>query len=42
MKCAANIDARMVDETAINLDPIQVAGRLTPAALKAIIAWGAG
>ena len=42
MKCAANIDARMVDETAINLDPIQVAGRLTPEAMKAIIAWGDG
>ena len=42
MKCAANIDASMVDETAINLDPIQVAGRLTPEAMKAIIAWGDG
>lgn len=42
MKCAANIDARMVDETAINLDPIQVAGRLTPEAMKAMIAWGDG
>ena len=42
MKCAANIDARMVDEIAINLDPIQVAGRLTPEAMKAIIAWGDG
>ena len=42
MKCAANIDARMVDETAINLDPIQVAGRLTPEAMNAIIAWGDG
>ncbi|HJK34338.1 MAG TPA: O-phospho-L-seryl-tRNA:Cys-tRNA synthase [Methanocorpusculum sp.] len=36
------MDARMVDETAINLDPIQVAGRLTPEAMKAIIAWGDG
>ncbi|HJJ99345.1 MAG TPA: aminotransferase class V-fold PLP-dependent enzyme [Methanocorpusculum sp.] len=42
MKCAANIDARMVDEIAINLDPIQVAGRLTPEAMKAMIAWGDG
>ena len=42
MKCAANIDTRMVEETAINLDPIQVAGRLTPEAMKAIIAWGDG
>lgn len=42
MKCAANIDARMVEETSINLDPIQVAGRLTPEAMKAVIAWGDG
>lgn len=42
MKCAANIDARMIEETAINLDPIQVAGRLTPEAMKAMIAWGDG
>lgn len=42
MKCAGNIDARMVEETAINLDPIQVGGRLTPEAMKAIIAWGDG
>ncbi len=42
MKCAANVDTRMVEETAINLDPIQVAGRLTPEAMKAIIAWGDG
>lgn len=42
MKCAADIDARMVEETAINLDPIQVAGRLTPEAMKAMITWGDG
>lgn len=42
MKCAENIDARMVEETSINLDPIQVAGRLTPEAMKAVIAWGDG
>lgn len=32
----------MRDETSINLDPIQVGGRLTPEAMKAIIAWGDG
>ncbi|HJJ89071.1 MAG TPA: O-phospho-L-seryl-tRNA:Cys-tRNA synthase [Methanocorpusculum sp.] len=42
MRCAENIDARMIEETNINLDPIQVAGRLTPEAMKAMIAWGDG
>lgn len=42
MKCAGNIDARMRDETSINLDPIQVGGRLTPEAMKAMISWGDG
>lgn len=42
MKCCDNVDARMVDETSINLDPIQVGGRLTPEAMKAMIAWGDG
>ncbi|WP_042696426.1 O-phospho-L-seryl-tRNA:Cys-tRNA synthase [Methanocorpusculum bavaricum] len=42
MKCCDNIDARMVDETSINLDPIQVGGRLTPEAMKAMISWGDG
>ncbi len=42
MKCCDNIEARMVDETSINLDPIQVGGRLTPEAMKAMIAWGDG
>ncbi|HJJ36623.1 MAG TPA: O-phospho-L-seryl-tRNA:Cys-tRNA synthase, partial [Methanocorpusculum sp.] len=44
MRCGGNcnVEARMVDETAINLDPIQVGGRLTPEAMKAIIAWGDG
>ena len=43
MKCGAcNVDARMRDETAINLDPIQVGGRLTPEAMKAMISWGDG
>jgi Sep-tRNA:Cys-tRNA synthetase len=42
MKCAGTIDVRDLDETAINLDPIQVGGRLTPDAMKAIIAYGDG
>ncbi len=42
MKCCDNIDARMVDETSINLDPIQVGGRLTLEAMKAMICWGDG
>ena len=42
MKCSPNVDARIVDETSINLDPIQVGGRLTPEAMKAMIAWGDG
>lgn len=42
MKCCDTIEARMVDETSINLDPIQVGGRLTPEAMKAMIAWGDG
>ena len=42
MKCCDNIDARMIEETSINLDPIQVAGRLTPEAMKAMISWGDG
>ncbi|HJJ42160.1 MAG TPA: aminotransferase class V-fold PLP-dependent enzyme [Methanocorpusculum sp.] len=42
MRCADNLDARMIEETAINLDPIQAGGRLTPEAMKAMIAWGDG
>lgn len=42
MKCAERIDARQVDETAINIDPIQVGGRLTADAMKAVIAYGDG
>lgn len=42
MKCAGQIDARAVEESSINLDPIQAAGRLTPEAMKAVIAWGDG
>lgn len=42
MRCAGDIEARQVDETAINIDPIQVGGRLTADAMKAVIAYGDG
>jgi Sep-tRNA:Cys-tRNA synthetase len=42
MKCAGPIDVRDVDESAINIDPIQVGGRLTAEAMKAVIAYGDG
>jgi Sep-tRNA:Cys-tRNA synthetase len=42
MKCAGTIDVRDVDESGINIDPIQVGGRLTADAMKAIIAYGDG
>lgn len=42
VKCAQNIETRTVEEGTINLDPIQAAGRLTPEAMKAVIAWGDG
>lgn len=42
MKCSSNIDAREVEETSINIDPIQAGGRLTADAMKAIIAYGDG
>jgi Sep-tRNA:Cys-tRNA synthetase len=42
MRCGAGIDARMVDELAINIDPIQTGGRLTADAMKAVIAYGDG
>ncbi len=42
MKCAAGIEARQVDEMAINIDPIQAGGRLTADAMKAVIAYGDG
>jgi Sep-tRNA:Cys-tRNA synthetase len=42
MKCAGPIDVRDVDESSINIDPIQVGGRLTPEAMKAVIAYGDG
>lgn len=42
MKCAGTIDVRDVDESCINIDPIQVGGRLTAEAMKAVIAYGDG
>ena len=42
LKCAAGIETRTVEESSMNLDPIQAAGRLTPEAMKAVIAWGDG
>ncbi len=42
MKCADALDVRDVDESSINIDPIQVGGRLTPEAMKAIISYGDG
>jgi Sep-tRNA:Cys-tRNA synthetase len=42
MKCAGSIDVRDIDESSINIDPIQVGGRLTAEAMKAIIAYGDG
>ncbi len=42
IQCAAGIATRTVEEGSINLDPIQAAGRLTPEAMKAVIAWGDG
>ena len=42
MKCAGNIETREVEELYINIDPIQAGGRLTPEALKAVIAFGDG
>ena len=42
MRCGAGIEARQVDELFINIDPIQAGGRLTPDAMKAVIAYGDG
>ena len=42
MKCAGPIEVRDLDESSINIDPIQVGGRLTPEAMKAVIAYGDG
>ena len=42
MKCTDTFDVRDVDECCINIDPIQVGGRLTADAMKAVIAYGDG
>jgi Sep-tRNA:Cys-tRNA synthetase len=42
MKCTGRIDVRDVDESSINIDPIQAGGRLTADAMKAVIAYGDG
>jgi Sep-tRNA:Cys-tRNA synthetase len=42
MRCGSGIEARQIDELFINVDPIQAGGRLTPDAMKAIIAYGDG
>jgi Sep-tRNA:Cys-tRNA synthetase len=42
MRCANGIEARQVNELFINVDPIQAGGKLTPDAMKAVIAYGDG
>ncbi|OPX70736.1 MAG: O-phospho-L-seryl-tRNA:Cys-tRNA synthase [Methanoregulaceae archaeon PtaB.Bin108] len=42
MKIAGTIDVRTREERFINIQPIQAAGRLTPEARKAVIAYGDG
>ena len=42
MRCAEGIEVRDLDECYINIDPIQVGGRLTVDAMKAVIAYGDG
>ncbi|MEI6293461.1 MAG: aminotransferase class V-fold PLP-dependent enzyme, partial [Methanomicrobiales archaeon] len=42
MKCGLSLDVRDIDENTINIDPIQVGGRLTADAMKAVIAYGDG
>ncbi len=42
MKCTDAFEVRDVDECCINIDPIQVGGRLTADAMKAVIAYGDG
>jgi Sep-tRNA:Cys-tRNA synthetase len=42
MRCANGIEARQVNEIYINIDPIQAGGKLTPDAMKAVIAYGDG
>ncbi|NLD56888.1 MAG: O-phospho-L-seryl-tRNA:Cys-tRNA synthase [Methanomicrobiales archaeon] len=41
-KIAGTIDLRTREESAINIQPIQAAGRLTPEARKALISYGDG
>jgi Sep-tRNA:Cys-tRNA synthetase len=42
MRCTGDIEVRDLEEIAINIDPIQAGGRLTPEAMKAVIAYGDG
>jgi Sep-tRNA:Cys-tRNA synthetase len=42
MRCTGEIEVRDLEEIAINIDPIQAGGRLTPEAMKAVIAYGDG
>ncbi|MDD1667218.1 MAG: O-phospho-L-seryl-tRNA:Cys-tRNA synthase [Methanomicrobiales archaeon] len=42
MRCTGDIEVRELEELAINIDPIQAGGRLTPEAMKAVIAYGDG
>jgi len=42
MKLTHNIAVRDIEERYINIQPIQAAGRLTPDAMKALIAYGDG
>jgi Sep-tRNA:Cys-tRNA synthetase len=42
MRCTGDIEVRDLEELAINIDPIQAGGRLTPEAMKAVIAYGDG
>ena len=42
MKIATSIPVREVEESYINIQPIQAAGRLTAEAMKALIAYGDG
>ncbi|MDD1666585.1 MAG: O-phospho-L-seryl-tRNA:Cys-tRNA synthase [Methanomicrobiales archaeon] len=42
MRCSGDIEVRDLEELAINIDPIQAGGRLTPEAMKAVIAYGDG
>ncbi len=42
MKVARDIPVRDIEERYINIQPIQAAGRLTPDAMKALIAYGDG